>query len=205
MENEGLNNKQRFVKRSFDLFFSVIGLILFAIPLLILVLLASFSTGKFGLFFQDRVGKEAKIFKIYKIRTMKSNDAADLTITVAHDKRITVFGKFLRKFKLDELPQLVNVLIGNMSFVGPRPDVKGYADELQGKDKIILTVKPGITGPATIRFKDEEVILSSKKDPKKYNDEVIWPEKVKINIQYIENWTLWKDVQYILRTLFNSL
>ncbi len=205
MKNEGLNVKQKFIKRSFDIVFSIIGLAVFGIPILILILLATFSTGKFGLFKQERIGKEAAIFNMYKIRSMKSEEGSDLSITVAGDKRITGFGKFLRKFKLDELPQLFNVLTGNMSFVGPRPDVKGYADQLNGKDRIILKVKPGITGPATIRFKNEEEILAKQQDPKKYNDEVIWPEKVRINIQYIENWTLWKDIKYIFKTIFKSL
>jgi lipopolysaccharide/colanic/teichoic acid biosynthesis glycosyltransferase len=205
VRNEGLNADQRIIKRIFDIFFSVIGLIVFIIPILILILLATFSTGKYGLFIQERIGKNAEIFKMYKIRSMKTGKETVTTITKAGDSRIPAFGRFLRKYKLDELPQLFNVLIGDMSFVGPRPDVRGYADELQGKDRIILSVKPGITGPATIRFKNEEEILAKQKDPERYNDEVIWPEKVKINIQYIENWTLWKDIKYIFKTIFNSL
>jgi lipopolysaccharide/colanic/teichoic acid biosynthesis glycosyltransferase len=205
VRNEGLNADQRIIKRIFDIFFSVIGLIVFIIPILILILLATFSTGKYGLFIQERIGKNAEIFKMYKIRSMKTGKETVTTTTKVGDNRIPVFGRFLRKYKLDELPQLFNVLIGDMSFVGPRPDVRGYADELQGKDRIILSVKPGITGPATIRFKNEEEILAKQKDPERYNDEVIWPEKVKINIQYIENWTLWKDIKYIFKTIFNSL
>ena len=205
MRNEALNDNQRIIKRAFDLFFSLIGLVIFSIPVLFLIILATFSTGKSGLFVQERIGKDAGIFKMYKIRTMKRGKESDLSITIGGDNRITAFGRFLRKFKLDELPQLFNVLIGNMSFVGPRPDVKGYADQLQGKDRIILSVKPGITGPATLRFKNEEEILAKQKDPKRYNDEVIWPEKVRINTQYIENWTLWKDIKYIFKTIFNSL
>ncbi|RUA11756.1 MAG: sugar transferase [Flavobacteriia bacterium] len=205
MRNEGLNVKQKFIKRSFDIIFSIIGLAFFGIPIILLILLATFSTGKFGLFKQERIGKDTEVFNMYKIRSMKREEGSDISITVAGDKRITRFGKFLRKFKLDELPQLFNVLIGDMSFVGPRPDIKGYADRLQGEDRIILTVNPGITGPATIRFKNEEQILARQQDPKKYNDQVIWPEKVRINIQYIENWTLWKDIKYIFKTIFNSL
>lgn len=202
MINEGLTNGQRFVKRLFDLVFAFFGLVIFGIPVIVLILLATFSTGKFGLFGQKRVGKNAKIFKMYKIRSMKRPEDSDISITIAGDPRITGFGKFLRKFKLDELPQLFNVLIGEMSFVGPRPDVIGYADKLEGNDRIILSVKPGITGPATLRFKNEEEILAEQKDPKEYNDHVIWPEKVKMNIQYIENWTLWKDIMYIFKTIF---
>lgn len=120
-----------------------------------------------------------------------------------NDTRITSFGRFLRKFKLDEIPQIFNVLFGTMSFVGPRPDVKGYADLLRGEDRIILSVKPGITGPATLKFKDEESLLEKQENPKKYNDEVIWKEKIKINKKYIENWTFIGDVKYILKTIFS--
>lgn len=139
---------------------------------------------------------------MYKIRTMKGGLLDDNYITTKNDKRITEFGKFLRLFKLDELPQLFNVLIGNMSFVGPRPDVEGYADKLEGDNRIILSVKPGITGPATLKFKHEELILENQNNPKKYNDEIIWPEKVKINIQYIVNWSLLYDIKYIIKTIF---
>ncbi len=124
-------------------------------------------------------------------------------ITMKNDSRITSFGRFLRKFKLDEIPQIFNVLFGTMSFVGPRPDVKGYADLLQGKDRIILSVKPGITGPATLKFKEEESLLEKQENPKKYNDEVIWIEKIEINKKYIENWTFIGDVKYILKTIFS--
>ncbi|MEN8186077.1 MAG: sugar transferase [Bacteroidota bacterium] len=201
-KQRGLNTRQRFVKRIFDLFFSFIGLILFAIPILILIIFAFFSTGKFGVFSQKRVGQNARLFTIYKIRTMKEKIPDEDFITLKNDDRITSFGKFLRLFKLDELPQLFNVLIGDMSLVGPRPDVPGYADRLTGDDKIILTVKPGITGPATIKFKDEEDLLSKQKDPKKYNDEIIWKEKIKINKEYLSNWTFWNDIKCILNTIF---
>ncbi len=198
----GLNTRQSFVKRVFDLFFSFIGLVFLAIPILFLIVVASFSTNTFGLFSQWRVGQNGELFKMYKIRTMKGNLLDDNYITTKNDIRITAFGKFLRLFKLDELPQLFNVLMGNMSFVGPRPDVKGYADKLVGEERIILSVKPGITGPATLKFKHEEIILENQIDPKSYNDEIIWPEKVKINIQYIVNWSLLYDIKYILKTIF---
>ena len=131
------------------------------------------------------------------------NDGEDITfITTSKDPRITKFGHFLRKTKLDELPQLWNVLIGQMSFVGPRPDVPGYADQLEGDDKIILSVKPGITGPASLAFKDEEELLAQKDNPKQYNDEVIWPQKVKINKDYIRNYSFKNDIKYIIETVF---
>ncbi len=197
----GLNKNQQQIKRLFDLFFSFIGIVVFIIPIIVLIVLATISTKKFGLYTQLRVGKDAILFTMYKIRTMHGNDNG-VFYTVNTNNRITGFGYFLRKLKLDELPQLFNVLIGDMSLVGPRPDVKGYADELTGDDRIILTLRPGITGPATLRFKDEEEILARQSDPLKYNDEIIWKEKIEINKNYIENWTLIGDLKFILRTIF---
>ncbi len=199
----GLNTRQRIVKRVFDLFFSIVGLVIFIIPILFLMILATCSTKKFGLFSQNRVGENGKLFKIFKIRTMKVHIPKEDFITLKNDDRITSFGKFLRLFKLDELPQIVNVLIGDMSLVGPRPDVPGYADKLIGDDRIILSVKPGITSPATLKFKNEENLLSKQKNPKKYNDEVIWPEKIKINKQYILEWSLINDIKCIVKTIIN--
>ncbi len=167
------------------------------------MVLVGFSTKKIGLFRQVRVGENGKLFKIYKIRTMKVDIPKEDFITLKNDDRITPFGKVLRKFKLDELPQLFNVLIGEMSLVGPRPDVPGYADKLKGNDRVILLVRPGLTGPATIKFKDEEDLLSKQKNPKKFNDEVIWPEKVKLNKQYIKEWSLFNDIKCIVKTIIN--
>ncbi|RLD78024.1 MAG: sugar transferase [Bacteroidetes bacterium] len=202
-KQRGLNTRQQFVKRVFDLFFSFFGLLIFIIPILVLMVLVGFSTKKIGLFRQVRVGENGKLFKIYKIRTMKVDIPKEDFITLKNDDRITPFGKVLRKFKLDELPQLFNVLIGEMSLVGPRPDVPGYADKLKGNDRVILLVRPGLTGPATIKFKDEEDMLSKQKNPKKFNDEVIWPEKVKLNKQYIKEWSLFNDIKCIVKTIFN--
>ena len=117
------------------------------------------------------------------------------------DPRLIRPGKFLRKTSLDELPQLWNVLRGDMSLVGPRPDVPGYADRLQGKDRVILSVRPGITGPAQLAYRGEEDILVFKNDPVKYNDEVIWPDKVRINREYIEDYSFFKDIYYIWKTI----
>ena len=196
-----LSQKQQITKRGFDIIFSFFGLIICSIPILILVIIATISTRQFGLFSQKRVGQHAKIFKMFKIRTMKYPDD-DNFITLKDDPRLTSVGKILRKYHLDELPQLFNVLIGDMSFVGPRPDVAGYADLLQGDDRIILSVRPGITGPATLQFKNEDVLLSQQTDPKKYNDTVIWKEKVRINKEYIMNWTLLGDINFIFKTIF---
>jgi len=197
-----LSHKQQIIKRVFDLIFSLFGLVIFMIPILILIFIATFSTRQFGLFSQKRVGKHAKIFKIFKIRTMKYLEDENF-ITLKDDPRLTNVGKIFRKYHLDELPQLFNVLIGDMSLVGPRPDVSGYADLLQGEDRIILSVRPGITGPATIKFKNEEVLLAQQSDAKKYNDTIIWKEKVRINKKYILNWTLLGDINYIFKTIFS--
>ena len=189
------------IKRIFDIVLSFVGLI-FTIPIIFIAwIIASFETKSNGMFIQKRVGQNGKLFNVYKIKTMKQVDGVDTTITSANDVRITKSGKFFRDTKIDELPQLFNVLIGNMSFVGPRPDVEGYADKLQGEDRIILTIKPGITGPASLEYKNEEEILSKQEDPKWYNDNIIWPHKVKINKEYIKNWSLKKDIEYIIKTV----
>jgi lipopolysaccharide/colanic/teichoic acid biosynthesis glycosyltransferase len=124
-------------------------------------------------------------------------------VTTSNDPRITAIGRFFRRTKIDELPQLINVLFGQMGFVGPRPDVPGFADELCGADRIILTVRPGITGPATLRFRNEEEELAAQPDPERFNREVIFVEKVRLNREYVENFSLLKDVRYILLTLFS--
>lgn len=199
---QGLTKNQRLQKRAFDIFFSIPAIIILFFPILILVFLASFSTGKFGLFKQTRIGQFGNKFGMLKIRTMKNGLDNKEFVTIKGDPRITKFGNFLRSFKLDELPQIFNVIGGQMSLVGPRPDVSGFADVLVGYDRIILSVKPGITGPASIHYRYEEELLMEKIDPIKYNNEIIWPNKVRINIQYLENWSLWNDVRYILKTIF---
>ena len=132
---------------------------------------------------------------------MKENVSIDTNITSSNGMRITNSGAFYRNAKIDELPQLWNVLIGQMSFVGPRPDVLGYADRLQGEDRIILSLRPGITGPAQLAYKNEEEVLANQNDPVKYNDEIIWPDKVRINREYIGNYSFFKDFYYIWKTI----
>lgn len=191
----------RKVKSFFDYALAIILLPVLLPLIFLLVLFASLDTGQFGMFPQKRVGKDARIFPIYKIRSMKGR--SELSVTTESTHAITAFGKFIRKTKLDETPQIFNILLGQMSFVGPRPDVAGYADLLQGEDRIILSVKPGITGPAQIAFKDEEETLRRVDDPQRYNDEVIWPEKVRINKNYVKNWTFSRDLNYLILTIFN--
>ena len=189
------------LKAVFDFVLSFIGIVLFGWVIFLAWLVASFETRSNGFFMQKRVGKDGKLFNIIKIKTMKKVDGIDTTITALNDVRITKSGKFFRKTKIDELPQFFNILKGDMSFVGARPDVEGYADKLEGEDRIILTMRPGITGPASIKYKNEEEILAKQKDPKKYNDEVIWRDKVKINKEYVKNHTLLKDIEYLVKTV----
>jgi len=191
----------KFSKRAFDIVFAVIGIFFTWWIILVAIVVASIETKSFGLFMQKRVGKNGKLFNVFKIKTMKPVKGLNTTITTANDMRITKNGKFFRNTKIDELPQLFNVLFGSMSFVGPRPDVEGYADKLEGEDRVILSVRPGITGPASIKYKNEEAILAKQSNPKKYNDEVIWVDKVEINKEYIKNWSLKKDIEYILKTV----
>jgi lipopolysaccharide/colanic/teichoic acid biosynthesis glycosyltransferase len=150
---------------------------------------------------QKRIGYQGKEFLVFKIKTMYQNTKNNSTVTTANDSRITKSGKFFRRYKIDELPQLFNVLFGSMSFVGPRPDVKGFADKLQGEDRVILSIKPGITSPASIKYKNEEEILANVENPIEYNKNVIWRDKVAINKEYIKNWSLKNDILYIIKTI----
>ena len=142
-----------------------------------------------------------KQFPLLKLRSMRVIAGSQTNVTADGDQRITKTGRILRKLKIDELPQLFNVLLGQMSLVGPRPDVPGFADQLTGDDRIILSIRPGITGPASIAFRKEEEILASVDDPETYNREVIWPEKVAINKQYVQSQSLLGDVKLILQTV----
>ncbi|WP_396137212.1 sugar transferase [Flavobacterium sp.] len=167
----------------------VILLIAFVFLLLVIAITA-IDTQSNGFFTQERIGQYGKSFLIYKLRTLhvKTN-------------KTSLWGRMLRKTKLDELPQLLNILKGEMTLVGPRPDVAGYADKLEGADRIILNLKPGITGLASLKYRNEEHILAQQTHPQHYNDEVIWPDKVRINKWYAENRTISMDVQIIFFTL----
>jgi len=197
-----LKNFDSILKRMMDLFASFFGLIILSPVIFFAWLIASFEVRGNGFFSQSRIGKNGKPFRLIKIKTMQTIDNFKSTVTTKDDPRITFSGKLFRRAKIDELPQLWNVFCGDMSLVGPRPDVKGFADQLKGDERLILTVRPGITGPASIEFKDEEEILASKTNPEKYNKEVIYPKKVQLNLDYIRNWTLLGDLKYILKTLF---
>lgn len=195
-----LTRNQRIVKHLFDISVSLVLLILVMLPLVVLVIISTIDTGKNGLFVQKRIGRYGKPFNLLKIRSLKGDSHKD-AIEISENE--TKFGSWLRRTKLDELPQLINVLRGDMSLVGPRPDVPGYADCLNEDDKVILSIKPGLTGPATLKYKDEDRILLEQEDPIEYNDTVIWPDKVVINKEYITNWSLQKDIGYLCSSIFN--
>jgi lipopolysaccharide/colanic/teichoic acid biosynthesis glycosyltransferase len=196
-----LSFKDRVIKRLFDIIVSAIGIVLTWWIMLMAWIVATIETKSNGLFMQKRIGKDAKEFVVYKIKTMKPDDTNNSTVTLSNDSRITKSGAFLRRTKIDELPQLFNVLFGSMSFVGPRPDVKGFADELEGEDRVILSIRPGITGPASIKYKNEEELLASVDNPIEYNKNVIWRDKVRINKEYIKNYSLKNDILYIIKTV----
>lgn len=189
-------------KRIVDFTLASAGLVLLGVPMLLVGLALVLVDGPPVLFRQQRVGLGGKLFAIYKYRTMREQSQAGTTVTVAGDSRVSPLGKVLRRYKIDELPQLINVLKGDMSFVGPRPDVPGYADQLEGEARAVLLVRPGITGPATLAFRNEEELLARVADPERYNDEVIFPEKVRLNIGYAKAVTLRRDVELVLKTIF---
>lgn len=193
-----MSDRDRVIKRTMDVFVSGSSLLVIWPIILIGWIIATIDTGTNGMFRQERVGLGGKRFKVNKLRTMKA--LGGTTVTTANDARITKAGALLRRLKLDELPQFWNVLIGDMSLVGPRPDVPGYMDTLKGEDKRLLELRPGITGPATLKYRDEELLLAEQDDPQRYNDEVIWPDKVRINLDYMDNWSFWEDVRIFWRT-----
>ena len=192
------------IKRLFDIIFSLIGLVIF-FPLMLLIACLIKVTSFGSIFFiQERVGQYSKPFNMIKYRSMSIDSDKMNSISVKGDERITRIGVFLRKYKLDELPELWNVLVGDMSFVGPRPDVSGYADKLEGEDMLILELRPGITSKASLKYANEEGILALQADPVKYNDDVIYPDKVKLNLDYFHNNSLLGDIKIIFATIFRT-
>ena len=179
-------------KRLFDLFFALIGLIISGFLLLILYILASIDTKQNGIFSQKRIGQFGTPFTIYKIRTFGRSS----------EKPISKLGAFLRNSKLDELPQLWNIIIGNMSFVGPRPDIAGYYDSLQGENRKILELKPGLTSLASIKYANEEYLLEKQENPLEYNDTIIFPDKVKMNLDYYCSNSIYGDLKIIWKTIY---
>lgn len=208
----------------FDRLVSLVGLLfLWPILLIIAILVKIKEPGGPILFRQKRIGKDGKRFTIVKFRSMRHKQKGS-SVSVAGETRITSFGEKLRHYKLDELPELWNVLVGDMSFVGPRPDVPGYANKLEGDDKRILSLRPGVTGPATMKYRNEEELIANFiKDTKNdlrivnglpipegltdeelalwYNDNIIYPDKVRLNLYYLDHYSFWRDIQMIIYTL----
>lgn len=192
------------LKWVFDRLVSFFGLLVLWPVLLIVAILVKIKMPDGPAFFiQKRVGKDGRLFTIYKFRTM-TVDHGGSSVSVAGESRITPLGAKLRKYKLDELPELWNVLKGNMSFVGPRPDVPGYADALVGEDREVLLLRPGITGPASLKYRNEEEILAKVDDPQRYNDEVIFPDKVRLNRYYLHHYSFWMDIKMIIATVLGK-
>ncbi len=188
------------LKRLFDIFASLFGLLVFMPLFIVIAILIKIKMPGPVFFQQMRVGKDAVLFKMIKFRTMTINHSGS-TISVKGERRITPLGAVLRKYKLDELPELWNILKGDMSFVGPRPDVPGYADKLEGEDRLLLSIRPGLTGAASLKFSNEEELLALQDDPVKYNDEVLYPEKVRINNNYVRHMSFCLDLKIIFFTL----
>lgn len=195
------------LKYIFDRLVSLIGLlVLWPVLIIVAILIKVKMPGGPVLFVQKRVGRFGKLFKVHKFRSMTVRKETDaLTgVAAAETARITPLGEKLRKYKLDELPELWDVLIGKMSFVGPRPDIPGYADQLQGEDREILKLRPGITGPASLKYRNEEDILASVDNPQQYNDEIIYPDKVRLNRYYLHHYSFIKDIQMIFCTVLGK-
>ena len=197
------------LKWLFDRSVAFIGLIIISPVLLVVAILVRIKMPDGPVLFQQkRVGKNGRLFTINKFRTMSISHSGS-SVSVAGESRITPLGAKLRHCKLDELPELWNVLKGDMSFVGPRPDVRGYADQLKDDDREVLELRPGITGPATLKYRDEEDLLAKVAnegiagytDPVKYNDEVIFPDKVRLNLYYLRHYSFWTDIKMLFATV----
>lgn len=188
------------LKRIFDIVVSLFGLFILMLLYPFIAILIKICMPGPVLFTQLRAGRFGKPFTIYKFRTMVIHHCGK-PISIKGESRITRLGSFLRKHKLDELPELWNVLKGDMSIVGPRPDMLVYAEKLVGNEKCILKLRPGITGPASLKYYNEEELLSKEPNPQKYNDEILWPDKVRINMAYFHNRSFMGDIIIILHTL----
>ncbi len=194
------------MKRLFDFVVSFLGLLAIS-PILLIVAILIVIDSKGGVFYrQVRVGKGNKDFRIFKFRTMHTNaDKLGLITIGGRDPRVTKVGYYLRKYKLDELPQLINVLVGDMSFVGPRPEVRKYVDLYTEEQKKVLQVRPGITDLASIEFRNENEILEKQENPNQYYIDVIMPHKLDINLKYLKNRSLLKDIGVIFKTFLAIL
>ena len=192
------------LKYIFDRMAALLGLLLiWWLLIVVAVLIKVKMPGGPALFRQTRIGRHGKPFTIFKFRTMTVGHGGS-SVSVSGESRITPLGAVLRKYKIDELPELWNVLVGDMSFVGPRPDVPGYADRLQGNDREVLELRPGITGPASLKYRNEEELLAAVDNPQEYNDTVIYPDKVRINRYYLHNYSFVSDIEMIVCTVIGK-
>ena len=193
-----LSRGNNMVKWFFDRTLSLV-LLMALMPILLLVaIIILLASGAPVFYIQERIGQNAKPFKLIKFRTMKGEEESP--VAAAELNRITRVGRWLRRTKIDELPELLNIFVGDMSFVGPRPDVAGYADKLEGDDRRLLTMKPGLTGVASLKYRNEEDLLAAQPNPQEHNDKVIWPDKVRLNLLYMERQSLWLDVKVLICT-----
>ena len=192
------------LKYIFDRLAALIGLLcIWWLLIIVAIIIKVKMPGGPAIFKQTRIGRHGKPFTMYKFRTMTVNHGGS-SVSVAGESRITPLGAVLRKYKIDELPELWNVLIADMSFVGPRPDVPGYADALTGDDREVLLLRPGITGPASLKYRNEEEILAAVDNPQIYNDTIIFPDKVRINRYYLHNYSFVSDIKMILCTVLGK-
>ncbi len=192
------------IKRIFDIIVSFFALFIL-LPIFVVLGIAIAIESKGGIFYkQKRVGKNGKEFKLFKFRSMYADaDKKGLLTVGGRDSRITKVGYFIRKYKLDELPQLINVLKGDMSIVGPRPEVKKYTDLYSEEQKKVLSARPGITDPASLKYRNENDLLAKAENPEKYYIEKIMPEKIKISIDYINKRNFFADLKVIFNTVFS--
>jgi lipopolysaccharide/colanic/teichoic acid biosynthesis glycosyltransferase len=181
-------------KRFFDFVFALLTSLLFCWLFLVMWCIAIVDTRTNGVFIQERIGQFGKKFKIYKFRTIQDSGLSE-------ERHISRIGQFLRKYKLDELPQLFNVLKGDMSLVGPRPDLPGYYDLLEGEDQKILELEPGLTSLAALKYYNEEELLKHQKDPLWFNDQIIFPGKVRLNLHYYYHRSFWGDIKIIVKSV----
>lgn len=199
-EHAGLRRDQAVAKRIFDILFAVCALAVVGWVIAIAYVIARLDTRASGFFVQQRIGRNGRPFGMLKIRTMRGGEALEDHVTMRGDPRITSVGRWFRRTKIDELPQLINVLLGDMSIVGPRPDIAGFADVLKGEDRAVLSVRPGLTSAATLKYQDEEILLAQSADPVAYNREVIFPDKVRMNRSYVENYSFATDLRLVAIT-----
>lgn len=198
-----MNRWQRFQKRTLDIVVSGAALLVAAPIIGLAIIAARRSTGLAGLFRQQRVGLNGELFTALKIRSMKPIAGFETTVTTDVDPRITPAGRFFRKTKIDELPQLINVFVGDMSLVGPRPDVPAQVAITPEPDRTaLLSMRPGITGPASVKYRDEEALLAASTNPEWVNENVVWPDKVRVNLEYLATWSLRSDIKWMLLTVF---